>query len=90
MSTNKLQVINKGDAVDFNINQQNADHLIASLEQFERDNARFPEEIIMSEATAHKYLSYFKQGVPFRVLYKNRPLYITVNIRLHVSDFIIK
>jgi hypothetical protein len=90
MVDNKLQVVNKGDSVDFVFNPEEMNHLGQSIQDYIDTNHKFPTEVIMGEELAQRYLNSYKQGVPFKVLFKNRAIYITVNIRFRADNLLIR
>jgi hypothetical protein len=87
---NKLQIINRKDVSSFEFNIEEMDHLIGSIEDFKKESGRYPNEIVMNKEFGRRYLNKYKQGVPVRILYKNKPMHLTINTRLRASNIFMR
>ena len=89
LSNNNLQALEVVDSSVATIDEEQSDHLIASIEQFKKDNYRYPKTIILNENMAQRYLLKYKQGASFYVKYRGKTIEFVVNIRMIAGNLLL-
>lgn len=85
-----IQIIDKKHLSAFSLSVEHLDHLVGAIEDFKKMNYKLPSEIIMNKEFGQYYFDQYMQGVAIRVLYKNKPIWITVNNRFRASEMFMK
>lgn len=64
--------------------------LIGAIEDFRKENYRYPKEVIFNKELAQYYFDHYVQGEHVPVMYKGKQMSFTVNIRLKASKLFMR